>query len=308
MQERCSPKGGIAGTGSLAKTGDGALVLTGAGTYTGGTTIDSGLLQLGDGGTSGSIVGDVSNSGTLAFNRSDTLVFDGVISGAGNVRQIGTGVTVLNKQSAYTGTTSVETGTLAAGGANYFSSNSDFTVAEQGTLALNDFNQSLSSLSNAGIVDLGANAGTTLTVTGNYIGNNGTVLIGTALGNDNSVTDRLVVNGNTSGTGILSVKNVGGSGAQTNEGIKIVDVTGASMQHLHCSATISFKMRLPLLAEHMPINFIKTEKPIQPMVIGICVQPSRIQLMVEKPMAVKKSQSTSPVFPATKPTRSCCLV
>lgn len=221
-------KGGIAGTGSLAKTGDGALVLTGAGTYTGGTTIDSGLLQLGDGGTSGSIVGDVSNSGTLAFNRSDTLVFDGVISGAGNVRQIGTGVTVLNKQSAYTGTTSVETGTLAAGGANYFSSNSDFTVAEQGTLALNDFNQSLSSLSNAGIVDLGANAGTTLTVTGNYIGNNGTVLIGTALGNDNSVTDRLVVNGNTSGTGILSVKNVGGSGAQTNEGIKIVDVTGAS--------------------------------------------------------------------------------
>ncbi|ASV83763.1 outer membrane autotransporter barrel domain protein [Ochrobactrum quorumnocens] len=221
-------QGNIAGAGAITKTGDGALVLTGAGTYTGGTTIASGLLQLGDGGTSGSIVGDVTNNGTLAFNRTGTLVFDGVISGAGDVRHIGTGVTVLNKQSAYTGATSVEAGTLAAGGTNYFSSNSNFTVAQTGTLALNDFNQSLKSLSNSGIVDLGPNAGTTLTVTGNYTGNDGTVLIGTVLGNDSSVTDRLVVNGDANGTGLLAVKNMAGSGAQTSEGIKIVDINGAS--------------------------------------------------------------------------------
>ncbi len=221
-------QGNIAGTGALTKAGDGALVLTGTGTYSGGTTIASGLLQLGDGGTSGSIVGNVNNNGILAFNRSDALVFDGVISGTGNVRQIGSGVTILNNQSAYSGATSVEAGTLAAGGVNYFSSNSDFTVAQTGTLALNDFNQSLKSLSNSGIVDLGPEAGTTLIVTGDYTGNGGTVRIGTALGNDSSATDRLVVNGNTSGTGVLAVKNVNGSGAQTNEGIKIVDIAGAS--------------------------------------------------------------------------------
>ncbi len=221
-------QGNITGAGALTKTGDGALVLTGTGTYTGGTTITSGLLQLGDGGTSGSIVGDVSNNGTLAFNRSDAFVFDDVISGTGNVRQIGTGLTVLNKQSAYSGATSVVAGTLAAGGVNYFSSNSDFTVAQSGTLALNDLNQSLKSLDNSGSVDLGPKAGTTLTVTGEYNGNGGIVRIGSALGNDSSVTDRLLVNGNTSGTGILAVKNVGGSGAQTNEGIKIVDIAGTS--------------------------------------------------------------------------------
>ncbi len=221
-------QGSITGTGSLIKTGEGALVLTGTGAYSGGTTIASGLLQLGDGGTSGSIVGDIANNGTLAFNKSDALSFDSAISGAGNVRQIGTGVTVLNKQSTYTGTTSVEAGTLAAGATNTFSSNSDFEVAQTGTLALNDFNQSLKTLNNSGIVDLGPNPGTTLTVTGNYTANGGTVLIGTVLGNDSSITDRLLIGGNTSGSGVLSVKNVGGSGAQTVEGIKIVDITGAS--------------------------------------------------------------------------------
>ena len=53
--------GAITGTGSLTQMGvaGGALVLTGANTYAGGTTIASGVLQLGNGGTSGSIIGDV---------------------------------------------------------------------------------------------------------------------------------------------------------------------------------------------------------------------------------------------------------
>ena len=72
--------GAITGTGSLTQEGvaGGTLVLTGANTYSGGTTIASGVLQLGDGGTSGSIVGDVTNSGALAFDRSDTMTFAGV--------------------------------------------------------------------------------------------------------------------------------------------------------------------------------------------------------------------------------------
>jgi autotransporter-associated beta strand protein len=58
--------GAITGTGSLTQQGvaGGALVLTGANAYSGGTTIASGILQLGTGGTTGSIVGDVANSGT----------------------------------------------------------------------------------------------------------------------------------------------------------------------------------------------------------------------------------------------------
>lgn len=83
--------GAITGTGSLTQegVGGGALVLTGTNTYAGGTTIASGALELGDGGVTGSIVGDVLDNGTLAFNRSDTMTFAGVISGGGSVIQLG---------------------------------------------------------------------------------------------------------------------------------------------------------------------------------------------------------------------------
>ncbi|APX68048.1 autotransporter outer membrane beta-barrel domain-containing protein [Brucella sp. 09RB8471] len=220
--------GDIDGDGALTKTGDGMLVLTGTGTYAGGSIIKEGTLQLGDGGTSGSITGDVTNDGILAFKRADMFSFDGVISGNGDVRQLGEGTTVFTQKSDYTGSTVVEAGTLAAGGENIFSNTSDFNVSVDGTLALNDFNQTLKSLTNAGSIDLGRNADTTLTVSGNYTGNGGIVMIGTVLGDDASPTDKLVISGDAVGNGVLAVRNVGGAGAQTSEGIKIVDVGGAS--------------------------------------------------------------------------------
>ena len=61
----------INGTGPFTKNGAGTLGLSGANTYTGGTTISAGTLQIGNGGTSGSIVGNVTNNADLAFNRSD---------------------------------------------------------------------------------------------------------------------------------------------------------------------------------------------------------------------------------------------
>lgn len=71
-------------------------MLTGADTYTGGTTIDAGTLQIGNGGTAGSIVGNVADNGTLAFDRSDAATFNGVISGAGAVSQQGSGTLTLD--------------------------------------------------------------------------------------------------------------------------------------------------------------------------------------------------------------------
>ncbi|TIT93475.1 MAG: hypothetical protein E5W55_16100, partial [Mesorhizobium sp.] len=51
----------------------------------------------------GSIIGDVTNSGTLAFDRSNTYSYAGVISGSGAVTQIGTGTTVLAGDNSYSG-------------------------------------------------------------------------------------------------------------------------------------------------------------------------------------------------------------
>jgi outer membrane autotransporter protein len=89
----------VFGAGRLSKAGPGTLILTGNNTYTGGTTITGGTLQLGDGGTSGSIVGNVTNDGTFAVNRSDTLAFGGVISGTGSLTKIGSGTLTLSGEA-----------------------------------------------------------------------------------------------------------------------------------------------------------------------------------------------------------------
>ncbi|MBT0723567.1 autotransporter outer membrane beta-barrel domain-containing protein [Rosenbergiella sp. S61] len=70
----------------------------------------------------------------------------------------------------------------------------------------------------------------TLTVTGNYTGNGGTLIMNSVLESDESSTNKLIVGGNVlQGTTNVSINNIGGHGAQTIEGIKIVDVGGTSL-------------------------------------------------------------------------------
>jgi len=114
--------GVISGDASLLKAGSGTMVLAGANTYAGGTTISGGTLQIGSGGTSGSIVGYVTNNGTLAFDRSDTYTFGNLIIGSGDLRKLGEGVLILSGNNLFTGGVTVAEGTLrlesdtAAGG------------------------------------------------------------------------------------------------------------------------------------------------------------------------------------------------
>ncbi len=100
--------------GSLVKTGAGRLSLTGSNSYTGSTTLSGGTLQIGAGGTTGSIAGSVvlSNSAGLVFNRSDALTYAGAISGTGSFTKTGAGTLTLSGSNSYIGTTTVAGGTL----------------------------------------------------------------------------------------------------------------------------------------------------------------------------------------------------
>jgi len=109
--------GSAGGTGaSLTKVGTGTLILSGTNSYTGGTVVSEGTLQIGDGSASGSIAGNIVDKATLSFDRSDTYTYGGVISGTGAVKQIGSGTTVLSGVSTYNGPTTISAGVLDVNG------------------------------------------------------------------------------------------------------------------------------------------------------------------------------------------------
>ncbi|MBZ9847929.1 autotransporter outer membrane beta-barrel domain-containing protein [Mesorhizobium sp. CA14] len=213
---------GTPGTVSV-DNGNGAVTVNGMQFAADGYVIQGGDISL-VGPQSTIRVGDGSSAGA---GYKATIASD--LVGNSGLTKVDYGTLILAGNSSYVGATTVQGGTLAAGKAGAFNATSAFAVQSGGTLDLAGFDQTVASLNNSGAVRLGAAApGTVLTVSGDYVGNGGKILINAALNGDASATDRLVVHGNTSGTGILAVTNVGGAGAQTSEGIKIVDIDGSS--------------------------------------------------------------------------------
>jgi outer membrane autotransporter protein len=120
----------------LVKLGSGTVILTGANTYTGGTTISAGTLQLGDGVTNGSITGDVTDNGTLAFDPNGSVTIGAAIGGTGNLVKLGTGTVILTGTNTYSGGTTIDSGTLVIGD-NTASGSITGDVLDNGTLVFN---------------------------------------------------------------------------------------------------------------------------------------------------------------------------
>lgn len=144
-------------------------------------------------------------------------------SGSSSLNKLGLGqLTLTGDSSGFTGQSTVSAGTLAVNdvlGGNMLVDTAGRLVGMG----------SVGNVVNTGIVAPGYdNAMTTLTVQGNYVSTGGRLEIATVLGDDSSQTSRLAVHGTTSGVTQVSIINRGGLGAQTVEGIKIVDVSGAS--------------------------------------------------------------------------------
>ena len=197
--------GTITGPGSINQLG-GTTVLTAAESYSGGTTITAGVLQIGNGGTTGSISGNVADNGTLAFDHSDAVTFGGTISGTGGVSQVGTGTLVLAALNSYTGTTNVASGSVLQIGAAGSIASSSHVVAN-GLLDVSAAaSPQVSSLSGSGTVSMGVQ---TLQITnaadsfsGAITGTGGIIVTGgtQTLAGTNTYSGRTVING-----GALSV-------------------------------------------------------------------------------------------------------
>ena len=105
----------ISGTGSVRQMGTGTTTLTGSNTYGGGTTISAGSLQIGNGGSTGSIgSGALSNQGTLLVNRSGTLALNMSITGSGSLVLDGGGTTHLAGTNTFSGGIEVAAGSTLA--------------------------------------------------------------------------------------------------------------------------------------------------------------------------------------------------
>ena len=84
----------------LVKVGGGALTLLGSNTYSAGTLISAGLLQLGDGLTrNGYVLGNITNNAQLGVANPFDQTFSGIISGPGSLTKSGAGVLTLTGQN-----------------------------------------------------------------------------------------------------------------------------------------------------------------------------------------------------------------
>ena len=101
--------------GGLTKLDAGTLTLAGSSTITGDTTVSAGTLQIGSGGTSGSVTGNIVNNANVTFNRSDAHTYSGVMSGTGTVTKLASNTLTFDGDNTYTGDTTVSAGTLQIG-------------------------------------------------------------------------------------------------------------------------------------------------------------------------------------------------
>jgi autotransporter-associated beta strand protein len=127
-----SGSGAITGPAKLTKSGTGKLTITGGHTHTGGTVVNAGVLELGDGTTNGSLAGTIANEANLTFNNGLPQTLSTVLSGTGSLTKTGAGTLTVSTAQNHAGGTNAEAGIV-----QLFGSNNGNSSAGTGTLTIN---------------------------------------------------------------------------------------------------------------------------------------------------------------------------
>ncbi|HIA5339785.1 TPA: autotransporter-associated beta strand repeat-containing protein [Salmonella enterica] len=213
----------IGGTGSVVKSGDETLTLSGANSYTGGTTISGGTLVASNVEALGT--GDVTDNATLELNTGGD--FDNAISGSGQVVKSGDKTLTLSGANSYSGATTISGGTLVATNVDALGSGD---VTDDATLELNTGGTFDNAISGSGQVVKSGDETLTLSGTNTYSG--GTLISGGTLVASNvealgtgDVTNDAVLELNTGGTFDNAIS---GSGQVVKSGDKMLTLSGAN--------------------------------------------------------------------------------
>ncbi|WP_392564864.1 autotransporter outer membrane beta-barrel domain-containing protein [Orbus wheelerorum] len=196
-------------------------------TQTGTTLTASEKSQLG---TSG-----INNNGTFVLDTTSLWILDNTVIGSGTFVKKGSGTVQLEASNVSAALTDVQNGLLLIGGSTTrtIPANLSSDVVIRENAALGGYGKVTGNVTNNGNLIVGdaltgAGYGEFI-INGNYTGTNTSSLIfNTTLEDDTAATDRLRITGDTAGTGNVVVLNARGEGAQTQNGIKLIDVQGSS--------------------------------------------------------------------------------
>ncbi|EHV0683311.1 autotransporter-associated beta strand repeat-containing protein [Salmonella enterica] len=213
----------IGGTGSVVKSGDKTLTLSGANSYTGGTTISGGTLVATNVEALGS--GDVTDNAVLELNTGDD--FTNAISGSGQVVKSGDKTLTLSGANSYTGGTTISGGTLVASNVEALGTGD---ITDNATLELNAGGDFANNIGGTGSVVKSGDKTLTLSGSNTYTGGttiSGGTLVATnveALGTGN-VTDNATLELSTGGD---FANNIGGTGSVVKSGDETLTLSGAN--------------------------------------------------------------------------------
>lgn len=245
---------GITGTSSLLQSGTGTLIVDTDNTFIGPTTIQNGILQIGNAGTRGSLGnGPVTNAAALIVNRTGSINFNNFLVGSGSLTNLATNSITINGTNLLSGPIALNAGALILANAQAKGSSTEYvlnamanasgptrltvgggvtfgpgtTISLLGTTASPDYRCSLTTsdstnvfncsivLDGSGIVQFSSDGAAASSL----------FRVTTPLINSPAFTGQLILRGN--GNGILTSQlNLGGKVSKTDGGIWIINSTG----------------------------------------------------------------------------------